>query len=271
MREDQRIPTAAPADRPSFTIKVDGNAVSGGYQIQSIAVRRSFNKVASAEIQLLDGDPATGDFKISNTEDFVPGKDVEILAGYHGDEEVIFKGIVIRHGLRVFNNQPSVLKIECKDQAVKLTIGRKNAYFYDMTDADMIEEIAAQVGLNTEIESSEVTHPSMVQFHTTDWDFILSRAEANGKQVLTHDRKLIVKAPERENIALNLTYGGNLLDFEAVIDARHQFNAVKSYAWGASDQEVIEAEGAAPAVTTPGNLSASDLADVIGLLVFTSV
>lgn len=265
MSENQRIPTPAPADRPSFTIKVDGGAISGEYQIQSIVVNRSFNKIASAEINLLDGDPAAGDFKISNTDDFIPGKELEILAGYHSDEELIFKGIVIRHGLRVFNSQPSVLKIECQDEAVKLTIGRKNAYFYDVTDADVIEELAGNTGLKTEIESTEVTHASMVQFHTTDWDFILSRAEANGKQVLTHDRKLIIKAPEKKEIALELAYGGNLLDFEAVMDARQQFSRVKSYAWGASDQEIIEIESDATAATTPGNISTEALADVIGL------
>jgi len=120
MSEDQRIPTSAPADKPSFTIKVNGNAISTEYQIQLLTVSRSFNKIASAEIRILDGSPASGDFKISNTDDFVPGNKIEILAGYHGNEEVIFKGIVIRHGLRVFNSQPSVLKVECKDEAIKL-------------------------------------------------------------------------------------------------------------------------------------------------------
>lgn len=265
MSEDQRIPTAAPTDRPSFTIKVDGSAISGEYKIQTIAVNRSFNKIASAEIHILDGDPSLGDFEISNTDDFIPGKEIEILAGYHGDEEVIFKGIVIRHSLRVFTEQPSILKIECQDTAVRLSIGRKNAYFYDMTDADIIEELATQATLNTEIESSTVTHPSMVQFNTTDWDFILSRAEANGKQVLTHDGKLIVKAPKKAEIALNLAYGGNLLGFEAIMDARQQFSAVKSYSWVAADQEVIEIEGDNATATTPGNISSDKLADVIGL------
>lgn len=265
MSEDQRIPTSAPADRPSFTIKVDGNAVSAEYQIQSVIVSRSFNKIAQAEIHILDGDPAKGDFKVSNTKDFVPGKEIEILVGYHGNEELVFKGIVIRHGLRVFSNKPSVLKIECKDAAVKLAIGQKNAYFYEISDADLIDELAAQAGLSTEIEATNTTHAGMVQFHATDWDFILTRAEANGKQVLTLDGKLIVKQPKKNDISLNLTYGGNLLDFEAVLDARDQYSAVKSYGWAAADQEIVEVEGSISSLTTPGNISGDDLASVIGL------
>jgi len=105
----------------------------------------------------------------------------------------------------------------------------------------------------------------MVQFCSTDWDFILNRAEANGKLVLTHDGKLIVKTPTKKEIALNLTYGGNLLDFEAVMDARDQYSAVKSYTWVAADQEVIEVEGDASFASTLGNISSEDLAKVIGL------
>lgn len=265
MPEDQRIPAPAPTDRPSFTVKVDGNAVSSEYQIQSVLVSRSYNKVASAEVFILDGDVAKQDFKVSNATDFVPGNMLEILAGYHNNEEVIFKGIILRHGLRVYGNKPSVLRVECKDAAVKLTVGRKSRYFYDVTDSDVIEEIATAMGLEVEIEATQLSHAGMVQFHATDWDFIISRAEANGLLVLTQDGKLIAKPPASSDVALNLTYGGNLLDFEAVMDARDQYNAVQAAAWDAANQEVVELEGNNPAVTVPGNINAEDLASVIGL------
>ncbi len=265
MSEDQRIPAPAPTDRPSFTIKVDGNAVSSEYQIESVLVSRSYNKIASAEIFILDGDVAQQDFKVSNATDFVPGNTLEILAGYHSNEALIFKGIILRHGLRVYGNKPSVLRVECRDAAVKLTVGRKNRYFYDVTDSDVIEEIATAMGLETEIEATQVSHVGMVQFHATDWDFIVSRAEANGLLVLTQDGKLIAKPPASAEVVLNLTYGGNLLNFEAVMDARDQYGAVQATAWDAANQEVIELEGNNPSVTVPGNINADDLAAVIGL------
>ncbi|MCI5142534.1 MAG: type VI secretion system tip protein VgrG, partial [Candidatus Electrothrix sp. ATG1] len=139
-----------------------------------------------------------------------------------------------------------------------------NAYFYDITDAELLEELAAQAGLNTEIESTTITHAGMVQFYATDWDFIVTRAEANGKLVLTHDGKLIVKAPEKKDSVLNLRYGGNILDFEALIDADNQSSSVNTYAWNSADQEVVQIEGSAPSVNSPGNISVEDLAEVIG-------
>ena len=72
-------------------------------------------------------------------------KEIEIHAGYYSDEKVIFKGIITCTGIKLNQNRPSVLTIECKDEAVKLTIGRKNKYFYESTDSDVVEEIAGAV------------------------------------------------------------------------------------------------------------------------------
>jgi phage protein D len=79
---------------------------------------RDINKVATAQVMILDGDPATEDFKASNAEDFVPGNEIEIHAGYHSDDQLIFKGLIVRHGLSAKKNKPSFLRLECKDAAV---------------------------------------------------------------------------------------------------------------------------------------------------------
>jgi Rhs element Vgr protein len=266
MSDDRLIETPAPADRPSFKIRVEGTEVSPEYQVQAVIVTQQFNRVAAADVLILDGDPASQDFKVSNAEDFLPGKELEILAGYHGNEELIYKGIVIRHGLRVYQNKPSVLRVECRDAAVKLTVGRKSAYFYDQTDAEVIEALAGNADLEPDIEPTEVSHPQMVQFYTTDWDFLMTRAEANGKLVSTQNGKLVVKAPDPgQDPVLSLAYGGNLLDFEAVMDARDQFSAVQSSAWDAANQERLALDVAAASAVSLGNVTPSTLAGVIGL------
>lgn len=265
MPDDNLIPTPAPADLPSFTIKAAGSAVTGRYQIKAIAVSREFNRVASAEIQVHDGDPAAETFKASESQDFVPGNEIQITAGYHGNEQAIFEGVVVRHGLRAPNNGRSYLRVECKDKAVKLTVGRKSAYFYDQKDSDVIEQLAQGAGLQAEVAATSVKHPQMVQCQATDWDFLLARAEANGLLVLTQDGTLLAKAPDASKPAvLALTYGRNVLDFEAACDSRDAFASVHSSAWNPADQAVLDIEGADPSATAPGNLSAAALGAVIG-------
>ncbi len=266
MTAEQRIPTPAPADLPTFKIKINGSEISAEYQVQGIVITRAFNKVSSAELILFDGDPATQEFKLSSSEDFIPGNEVEILAGYHSNDEVVFKGLVVRHGLKIYQERPAVLRIECKDAAVKLTVGRKNTYFYDSTDSEIIEEVASGAGLQSDVESTDVTHVEMVQLDATDWDFIVTRAEANGKLVATQDGTLVAKAPDSSTEpVLSLAYGSTLLDFEAILDARSQFKSIQSSAWDAANQEMLEVEAEDPSAVTPGNLATDDLAAVIDL------
>lgn len=266
MGDDRSIPTTAPADRPSFKIMVGGTRISGEYQVQAVVVSRSFNRIAAAEVVILDGDPAAEDFRASSAPDFVPGQEIEIMAGYHEREERLFKGVIVRHGVRATSNRPSVLRIECRDKAVKLAVGRKSAYFYDQKDSEVIEQIASDAGLDVDIEATGATHKQLVQFHASDWDFVVARADANGKLVSTQDGKLVVKAPDAgKDPVLNLRYGGNLLEFEAVADARSQFSAVQAFAWDPANQEMLKIEGAAPAPGAPGNLSSDDMAAVAGL------
>ena len=263
MSDDRAIPTPAPADRPSFKILVAGEQVTPEYQVKAVVVTRSFNRVATAEVIVHDGDPAIEDFKVSNAEDFAPGAEIEIRAGYHGDEERVFTGVVVRHGLRIYKNKGSVLRVECRDAAVKMTLGRRSAYFYDVQDSEVIEELAGNAELSTDVEATGVVHPQMVQFYSSDWDFVVTRAQANGQLVTTANGELVVKKPDGSgDPVLSLTYGGNLLDFEAVMDARDQFESVTASGWDAAGQERLDLEGAAATAVVPGNVDAGELAAV---------
>jgi Rhs element Vgr protein len=264
--DDRQVPTSAPADRPSFKILSNGTQVRAEHQIESVVVARGVNRVAGADIFVLDGDPASEAFPASDGSEFVPGAEIEIQAGYHGQDESIFKGIVVRHAIKATLRRPSVLHVECRDKAVALTVGRKSAYFYDQTDSDTIDQLGGAAGLTTDVEATTVTHKQLVQYRATDWDFIVSRAEANGQIVVTKDGTLSVKKPNASaSPAVSLRYGGNLIEFEAFMDARTQYKAVKAAAWSPADQAMVDADAASPSAVAPGNITSDDLANVIGL------
>jgi len=266
MPEDRQIPTSAPSDRPSFKVFSEGSQMSETYQVLSVVVTKQVNRISSAQITFKDGDPAQEDFPISNSDDFIPGKQIEILAGYHSDEETIFKGIVVKNSVKARKDTPSVFQVECRDENVKLTVGRKSKYFYESKDSEIIEEIASAIDLDKEIEATTFVHQTMVQFNSTDWDFIVSRADASGKLVFTEDNKLLVKTPDMDQEAvLSLRYGGNILAFETEMDARNQYASVKATSWDGSSQEVIESESAAFSGTLPGNIDPDELSGIIGL------
>ncbi|MDY8138094.1 type VI secretion system tip protein VgrG [Aquimarina sp. 2201CG5-10] len=265
MAEGSVIQTSKSADLVTHKVLVGGQELSKKYQVKTIVVEKEVNRISTAKIILIDGEPAKQDFELSNEELLIPGAEIEITAGYHSDEESIFKGIVIKHNIKIKTNG-SYLILECKDEAVKLTIGRKSKYFYENKDSGIIEEIIDSYGLDKDVEATNHEHKELVQYNISDWDFIISRAQANGKLCFVDEGKLTIKKPDfgAESIE-TVTFGATLLNLDAEIDARHQIDKVTSYSWNYADQEIVEAEGADPSVALNGNLTPSDLSSVIAL------
>jgi len=258
-------PLSANTDLVTFRIMAGGAEINTAYQVLSVEVSKGVNRISSARIELLDGSVSAEDFPISDSADFLPGTELTIMAGYHTEDSAIFKGLVVKHGLEVTEEQ-TLLVLECRDAAVKMTVGRKSVVFADSTDSDAIGQvIGTHGGLTKAVDSTSVTHEELVQFYCTDWDFVVARAEANGLVVLNEQGKLTVTAPDTSTTpVLELTYGTNLQSFSVEMDARSQYPAVKSQAWDYKTQALLEASAATPSATTPGNVSPSTLAQVLG-------
>lgn len=264
MSVSRDIPTQDTTDLSTFRILLDGEEIRGKYGVASIVVQKHVNKIPTAKLMLLDGEVSKQDFKASSSGDFNPGKEVEIKLGYHEKEDTVFKGVIIRHGIRASANRPSMLTIELKDVAVKMTIARKNAYFEESTDSDIIEKILDSYSLDKEVTATKLKHKEMVQFYSTDWDFIMSRADVNGMLVFVDDGKVTVAKPTvKSSPLISLAFGSNVYEYEAEFDARHQFNSVKTFAWDSSSQEMITEDGSAT-LKDAGDMSTEDLAAVLG-------
>jgi Rhs element Vgr protein len=262
---DRLIPNDSRHDVISFDILIDGTNVSNQNQILSITVSKEVNRIPIARIMVRDGDAATENFEVSEANDFIPGKHLQIKAGRDGINTTIFKGIIVKQSLKVRQGGNSFMTVEAKDEAVKLTVGRKNRYFEDVTDSDALSEIlASKAG---DISATNGTHKEIVQFNATDWDFVLMRAEMNGLLVIADDGKIHIKEPSTNSSpVLNLIYGSNLLEFETEMDAQSQWASVEAKAWDASSQDFFTGDAnSSGAFSEHGNLTGSRLAEVLGL------
>lgn len=261
MTDESTLPIAA--EHREFTVKVDGEAVPSAHHLLSVSVIQVANRIGSARLAYLDGAAASSDFPLSNADLFKPGKTVEILAGSGNQNTSLFKGIMVRHSLRVRDHSAPQLIVECRHAAMKLTITRLNASYFDQSDSEIIENLLNAAGISGEVESTSVKHKQLVQFHTSDWDFLLARAGANGKLVWPEGDKLVVKAPSIGGSAsVTLQFGATLIELDAEIDARRQYSGVRGVSWDPAQQALFEIDANTPSMTGPGNLSADDLADV---------
>ena len=265
MPENDQNNNAANAS-PSYEVKVNGTVIPADYNLVSMVLYNSVNRLAQARFIFLDGDASKADFPLSNKPDFLPGTPVEISAGYKGQNELVFKGMVVKHSIKLKENKSTFLMVDCRHDAVKATKVRKNKIFTDQKDSDIFSAILQPYGISADADDTTVQHKEMVQFNCTDWDMIVSRAEANGMLVIAENEKLkLVRPVLSGDGVMELKFGNNLLEFDAEMDARHQFDTVKALGWDAANQEAAEAEGGAPAgLQQQGNVSSSGLASATG-------
>ncbi len=264
MSNGATIPSSQPKSVCTFKILSEGNEVPATYHLVSIIVNKEVNRIPTATVIYLDGDPQAQTFAVSNSTEFEPGKKIEIKAGWRSDEETIFKGIVVRQGIKVRNSN-SILVIECKDEAVKMTITAKSKYYKDVKDSDIMDELIGKYALQKDIEATSITQKEVVQYNATDWDFLLCRADVNGKLCIANDGKIKIAKPDfNASPVLTVQYGATVLDLDAEIDSRLQLKGVKAAAWNPADQSLLDSvEAAEPSVPAAGNLSADTLSQVM--------
>lgn len=264
MSNESTIPTPATPDVCTVAILIEGDEISSEFHLLSIVVTRELNRIPTATIQLQDGEASKATFAASNTDYFIPGKKIEIQLGYRSKNDPVFKGIIIKHSIKMRKNG-SQLILECRDEAVKMTSGANSRYYVDKKDSDIMEEIIGLHELEKDITATKPNLKEVVQYDASDWDFLLCRAEANGFVVMVENGKIIAAPPATtKKPVLTVKYGATLLELDAEIDARWQSKGIKASSWNATDQELLEAEAKEPATTGNGNLAPASLADVIG-------
>ena len=206
-------PKVAGDNTVRIIIYSNGKKIDESYRIVSVTIKKKINTIPYAKLVLLDGDMASGDFPISDTDDFKPGKDIKIDAGYADKSETVFEGIVVKHGIKITGDNYSRLVVEARDKAVKMTIGRKNANYVDSKDSDVIKKLIGNYsGLKADVAATDTQYDELVQYYCSDWDYMLSRAETNGLWVFVDDAKVSVQSPQKKSRPeLQVTYGDDLM------------------------------------------------------------
>lgn len=251
----------------SYIIKVAGAPIATSIEVVSIDINLAVNRINTATLVLNDGNMAENKFPNSDSATFLPGAAITIQLGYDQDAVEVFSGIIIKHSVKISGNNFARLIIECKDKAIAMTVGRKNANFLDMKDSDIISQlIGNSAGLTATVTATTYQHQELVQFYSSDWDFMLARAEANGMLVTLDAGTVTVAAPAVSSAAvLTVTYGIDLIDFSADMDARAQFQTVTSYGWDLASQKVLQQQATPETLNAQGNVTSATLAAILAL------
>lgn len=246
----------------SFRVLIDGNDLAEAADIVSIAVRKRFCKISSAEVVLHYGSLLNNEFVDDKNNDITIGNDLEIYAGETA--LCVFKGVVVKKSVNL-SNKKSHLRLTAKNKAYKMTCNRYNSVFSEKTDSEIIEELIKKYGIDYDVDTTSYKNETVTQYNCTDWDFINLKAERNSLLVFADDDKIIVKKPKTGDTKIVIDGYESIIDFDAQLDGRNAFSDYKASSWNYGSQEKQEVEQSNSSDNfTQGAPQTKQLADKLG-------
>ncbi len=248
------------------TITSNGAALPAEFELVSVEVVREVNRIPYAQIVLIDGEVAKAEFPALDSDALAPGAEIEIKVRVGDDVTPLFKGAVSRVRLEFADGGPR-LAVECKDKAFRLTAVRRCEIYTDGSDADAIGAILRRAQVDAGDLGSGEAQPALVQYDTTDWDFIVSRAEATGAAVVVADGALSLKPLDVSGSAVASFQLGldEIEDFELELDAGRQIPEFSAIGWDLPEGVATEAAAAEALALAQGNVDPADAGRKLGL------
>ena len=253
----------------SCSVYCNGSKLKDEYALVSAKIRLELNRIGKATLKFDAGNMDEQTFDESDSNLFKPGNTLRLDAGEKNKENTLFDGVII--GLRILTGKDlrSYMVVECRDNAYPATQGRKNRIFEKKKDDDIIKEVLSSYG-SVDVDATSYQHPTLVQYYCSDWDFALSRADANGLLVFTDGSKIKVKKPDVGGSPVHtVTYGVDLTAFDLELSAGEQFTQYEAVSWSPKTQKAVKVSASSPSLNKQGDLQPKNIASGDSLLLQT--
>ena len=249
------------------TIKSNGTVLPDTSPVVSLEVLHEVDRIPSAKIVLLDGGLDATDFKVIDTDQLQAGAEIEILLRELSKPDVsVFKGVVVRATMRLADRRPEI-HVELRSKAISMTNHRRSDVFEEKTDSDVIKDIIGNHRLSVgTVAALAETHPALVQYRVTDWDFIVTRAQAMGLCVVVDQDAISVVEPDPAKAASQevTLWIDELVDMEIEEDALSQVTGVKAQSWDPVAQDLVAPAKGAELALKQGTAKPAEAAEIRG-------
>ncbi|ESA38836.1 rhs element vgr protein [Leptolyngbya sp. Heron Island J] len=131
--------------------------------------------------------------------------------------------------------------IRAYDHSHRLHRGYHNRSFQNMTDSDVVEKIADEVGIKIDqLDNSGEPHDYIFQENQTNMAFLRQRAARIGFELFMYDGKLNFRQPKSEE-TLELTWLDDVRSFHVQLTSAEQVKSVEVRGWDYTTKEPIVA------------------------------
>lgn len=172
---------------------------------------------------------------------FAPGAPLIVLAMGANDFEPIFDGEIVELEPE-YAAGGVVLRVLALDRLHRLTRHRPVRSFQNVTDSDLFEKLAQEVGLKAKIEVTGELHPYFFQYHETGLALIQRRAHALGAVFYVEGLTLRVVPVDRGDPPVQLAWGEGLSELRPRLSTLDQVKRVTVRGWDPSTRQEILSE-----------------------------
>lgn len=236
---------------PTFIIHLNGSRIAVDLE-SSVLKIITYDRVdlpGSFEIQLSDSNK-----ELINGSDFVIGSQIKITMGYKDDVCNIFTGEITSLISKIRRNADDVLIVKGFNSLLRLNKGKVTKAFLDMSDTDILTEIAESSGLNTDIELVGSDRLFSTQYNISNMDYLLQMAKKYNCRIWVENGTLMFKKIiSGDSADVILETGKTLLDFYPVMDTASLLTGVEIRSWDNKAGEQIL-----------GSAGVSDIVNIIG-------
>ncbi|HYV24495.1 MAG TPA: hypothetical protein VE969_04600 [Pyrinomonadaceae bacterium] len=184
---------------------------------------------------------------INNTTDFLYfdrktldfGKDFEVKL----ESDSLFQGKIMAMEASFPEDKSPEISVLAEDRFQDLRMNRRTRTFTDVSDSDVINQIATDHGLSPSVDVNGPTYKVLAQVNQSDLAFIRERARSIDAEVWMEGNNLNAKEHTGRNGAdLQMTYGKELREFTVLADLAMQRTSVAVNGWDVSSKSALQYE-----------------------------
>jgi phage protein D/phage baseplate assembly protein gpV len=243
-----------------FFVKVGGNNVPQAFMDDVLEIVVDSSLYLPEMFTILVQDPTLQ--WVDDTGLLDLGKEVEISVQtseqleWGQSPQVLMKGEIVALEPTFSAQGGTTLLVRGYNKSHRLHRGKQTRTFLKKKDSDLASQIAGEVGLSAQVDTTSVTHDYIIQSNQTNMAFLQSRADRLGYKVFAADGKLCFKKGDASlGTGPELNFGEELIEFRPSMAASHQADKVVVRGWDPKQKQLIKAEASPPSSLNQGGVS----------------
>jgi phage protein D len=178
------------------------------------------------------------------------GKDFQIKLA----SDSLFQGKIMGLEASFPEGQSPEISVLAEDRFQDLRMTRRTRTFNDVSDSDVINQIANDHGLSPSVDTTGPTYKVLAQVNQSDLAFVRERARAIDAEVWMDGNTLNAKTHTgRNGENLQMTYGNQLREFTVLADLAMQRTSVAVNGWNVSSKAALQYEATDSAISSELN------------------